>query len=304
MNNERIRHDRSIGGIEKALKTLVENKPALENIITAFGPILLAKTAFKEDYPLPESLKDQSFPFDQNRFSQGEPLFANMGLIDFHGDFKVVAARLLPPMKKAFKAISEDLEKIEQGFLTTGIDSSECVRAFVDDNGEILKKQAHEIGASFNIFKFVLGQLAKPFMEMQAAIFAPLTEGHQWLHGYCPICGSYAAIAGLVGEGGKRWLQCATCDHEWRFNRHTCPKCNNSDHSKHEYLFDTNSPVKAQERVDVCNECNSYLLTVDLRQRIDPVNMDVAAMGMVPLDILAQEKGYAPLAATPWNALK
>jgi FdhE protein len=110
-------------------------------------------------------------------------------------------------------------------------------------------------------------------------------------------------MAGLVGEGGKRWLQCSLCDHEWRFNRHTCPRCNDSNHENQEYFFNKDSPLGAGERVDLCNNCNSYLLTVDLRQKIDPVNMEIAAMGMIPLDILAQAKGYTPTAATPWNSL-
>jgi len=69
------------------------------------------------------------------------------------------------------------------------------------------------------------------------------------------------------------------------------------------HFFDQDNPAQSGERVDVCKACNSYFLTIDLRQRIDPVNMDVAAMGMIALDILAQEKGYSPLAATPWNLL-
>jgi FdhE protein len=304
MSKERIRHDRSVKGIEKALKTLVMDKPELDSIVTAFGPLLLAKAAFKEECPLPESFKTESLSLDHTRFAQGEPVFTSLGLMDFQDDFERVVPRLLPPMKEAFAGIREDLEKIEKGFSDHGIDTRGCVRAFLDDQQEILEKQAEQIGASFPIFQFVLGQLVKPFMEMQAEVVGPLTEGLQWLHGYCPVCGSYAAIAGLAGEGGKRWLQCANCNHEWRFNRHTCPRCNDSDHSKHEYFFDENSPVKAGERVDVCNECHSYLLTMDFRERIDPVNMDVAAMGMIPLDILAQEKGYAPLVSTPWNSVK
>ncbi|MCP4119197.1 MAG: formate dehydrogenase accessory protein FdhE [Desulfobacteraceae bacterium] len=304
MSKERIRHDRSAGGIEKALENLAANKPELENVVKAFGPLLLAKAAFKEECPLPESVKEESFDFDSAGFAQGEPLFASIGMIDFQDDFEGVIPRLLPPMKTAFVGIREDLEKMEKGFSDHVIDTRECVRAFMNDQQEILEKQAGQMGASIQVFQFVLGQLVKPFMEMQAEVFAPLTEGQQWLHGYCPVCGSHAAVAGLAGEGGKRWLQCANCSHEWRFNRHTCPRCSDNDHTKHEYFFDRNSPVKAGERVDVCKECRSYLLTIDLRERIDPVNMDVAAMGMIPLDMLAQQKGYAPLASTPWNALK
>jgi FdhE protein len=303
MTNERIRHDKSVRGVKKALETMAGNRPELETLVDAFGPMLIAKAAFKEDHPLPEGLRVDDFPFDLNRFIQGESLFTTIGLMDFHGEFNVAAECLLPPMKTAFKGIARDLERIEQRFSAATVDTRECIQALVDDQQAILKKQAGQMGASFEVFKFVMGQLTRPFIEMQAEAFAPLTQGHQWLHGYCPLCGSPAAIAGLSGEGGKRWLQCSVCDHEWRFNRHTCPGCNDNDHTRHEYFFDQNSPVKAGERVDVCHNCNTYLLTIDLRQRIDPVNMQVAALGMVPLDILARDKGFTPLASTPWNSL-
>jgi len=303
MTQERIRHDQSVKGIEKALETLAARKPAFETIVDAFGPLLLAKAAFKESYSLPDNLNTESLPFDENRFSQGEPLFTSIGLMDFHEDLTLAAQALLPPMKKTFKGIGQEIEKIEKGILTPGFDARECVRDFLD-HPDALKKQADEMDVPVDIFKFVLGQLIKPFMEIQAPVFAALTEGHQWLHGYCPVCGSNAAMAGLAGEGGKRWLQCANCAHEWRFNRHTCPGCDDKDHTHHEYFFDENSPVKAGERVDVCKACNTYILTMDLRQKNDPFNMEVAAMGMVALDLLAQEKGFSPLAATPWNCLK
>jgi len=302
-NDERIRHERSAKGIEKALQSLAENKPELETVVSTFGPLLIAKAQFKKDFPLPETIKDDAPPFDLDRFTKGEPLFATMGLMDFHEEFKNAGQRLLPPMAKAFEGIREALKKIENQFLKEDMDTREWVMAFLNDDTEKLNELATLTDTPLEILRFVLGELIKPFMEMQASIFAPLTQDHQWLHGYCPICGSYAAISGLVGEGGKRWFQCAACAHEWRFNRHTCPRCNDKEPDNHEYFFDQDNPAQSGERVDVCKACNSYFLTIDLRQRIDPVNMDVAAMGMIALDILAQEKGYSPLAATPWNLL-
>jgi FdhE protein len=303
MNKERIRHDNSAQGIQKALDALILAKPELENIINCFGPLLVAKAAFKEACSLPEELKDHALSLNSDRFAKGEPLLTDIGLVDFHEDFKLAAQKLLPPMETAFVGIKEDIQKIAQGFADDSIDPRECVQAFVGGTSQALEKTATTIGTTPEIFNFIISQVAKPFMEMQSASLAPLIAGQQWLRGYCPICGSYAAIAGLVGEGGKRWLQCATCCHEWRFDRHTCPKCNDSDHTKHDYFFDKDSPAKAQERVDECHACKSYLLTKDLREHTDPVNMEVAALGMVSLDIRAQEKGYMPLASTLWNSL-
>ncbi|MDD4650512.1 MAG: formate dehydrogenase accessory protein FdhE [Desulfoplanes sp.] len=303
MDKERIRHDNSAKGVQKALDTLMLDKPELENMVNCFGPLLVAKAAFKETCSLPEELEDQSLHLNTNRFAQGEPLLTDIGLIDFHEDFKRAAQKLLPPMETAFIGIKGDIQKIAQGFADDSINPRECVQAFVGGTPLVLEKTAASTGTTPDIFNFIIGQLAKPFMEMQSASLAHLIAGQQWLHGYCPICGSYAAIAGLIGEGGKRWLQCATCGHEWRFDRHTCPKCNDSDHTQHDYFFDKNSPAKAKERVDECHACKSYLLTTDLRERTDPVNMEVAALGMVSLDMRAQEKGYMPLASTLWNSL-
>ncbi len=303
MNEERIRHDRSAKGIKKALDALVKNRPEVENLVTAFGPLLIAKAEFKEKNPLSTEVTLDSKRFDPETFRKGEPLFASMGLMDFHDALPRAAKTILPAMSTALKGIRDSLEKIEKGFSTHGFDTKACIRAVLEDHQETFDKEAEKVGASVDIFKFVLDQLTKPFMEMQAALFAPLTQGHQWLHGYCPVCGSYAAISGLIGDGGKRWLQCATCSHEWRFNRHTCPRCGDKEHDNHEYFFDENGPAKAGERVDLCKACHTYLLTKDVRQLIDPVKMEVVALGMVPLDILAQEKGYSPLATTPWNTL-
>ena len=70
-------------------------------------------------------------------------------------------------------------------------------------------------------------------------------------------------------------------------------------------IFSTRTALPRTENgVSVCKLCNTYLLTIDLRQSIDPVNMDVAAMGMIELEIQAREKGYSPQAETLWNLMK
>ncbi len=301
---ERICHEQSSKGIKRALDNLAARKPALSSLVSAFGPLLVAKAEFKETQPLKEA-ENTDFPeFDPERFSNGAPLFTLTGLLDFHQELTQAALMILPAMADAFPGIRTDIEKIKTSLADNSIDPVECVQAFVNDDTEKMEALAKQAGTTPDIFKFALTQIAGPFMEIQAKAFAPLIEDLQWLHGYCPVCGSYAAIAGLIGEGGKRFLQCPACAHEWRFSRHICPKCGNKDHDSLAYFFDQNSPVKAGERVNVCNACKSYLLTIDLRQHIDPVNMDVAAMGMIGLAIQAREKGYFPLAETFWNSLE
>ena len=302
--NERICHEKTPKGIQTALDALAMRKPALSSLVSAFGPVLVAKAEVTARLSENEIEKPDLPESDWVRFSKGVHLFAITGLMDFHQEFKQAAHMLLPPMAEAFPDIRSDIEAIENNIADNSLDADECVQAFVENNTRKINAFAARTGTEPDIFRFALAQIAQPFKEIQARAFSSLLEDHPWPHGHCPMCGSFPVIAGLIGEGGNRWLQCSVCSHEWRFRRHTCPRCENNDDDSLEYVFDQDSPVKEEERVNVCKVCNTYLLTIDLRRHIDPVNMDVAAMGMIGLEVQAQEKGYSPQAATLWNSME
>jgi len=44
-----------------------------------------------------------------------------------------------------------------------------------------------------------------------------------------------------------------------------------------------------------------YLPCIDLRKTGPVHHLDLAAVGMVHLDIMAQGKGFTPVTWTPWN---
>lgn len=301
--NERICHEKTPKGIQAALDTLVERKPGFSSFVSAFGPVLVAKAELTALLSENQVDKPDLSELDLGRFSKGVHLFAITGLMDFHQTFQQAAQMILPPMAEAFPDSGPDIEAIKNNIADNSLDAEMCVQAFVANNMRTIDALAARSGTSPDIFRFTLAQIAQPFKEIQARAFSPLIEDHQWRHGHCPMCGAFPGIAGLVGEGGKRWLQCSVCAHEWRFSRNTCPRCENKDHDLFEYVFDPHSPVEDKERVDVCKVCNTYILTIDLAQSIDPVNMDVAAMGMNELDIQAREKGYFPQAETLWHSL-
>ena len=57
------------------------------------------------------------------------------------------------------------------------------------------------------------------------------------------------------------------------------------------------------ERIEACGRCGHYLLCIDLRECAPPPTMEVAAVGMIHLDILARDRGFSPMAWTPWNRI-
>ncbi len=302
--NERICHEKTPKGIQTALDTLVMNKPELSSLGLAFGPVMVAKAELTARLSENELDKPDLSESDLGRFSKGVPLFAITGLMDFYQEFKQAAHMILPPMAGAFPDIQPDIEAIKNNIADNNLDAGECVQAFMKNDTRTINALAFQADTTPDILRFILAQIVQPFKQIQARAFSPLIEDHdQWLHGHCPMCGAFAGIAGLIGEGGTRWLQCSVCAHEWRFSRHTCPRCDNKDHNFFEYIFDPNSPAKDKERVDVCKICSTYLLTIDLGRQIDPVNMDVAAMGMSELETQARKKGYSPQAEALWNSL-
>ncbi|MCG8549254.1 MAG: formate dehydrogenase accessory protein FdhE [Desulfobacterales bacterium] len=303
-HNERISHEKTAQGIQAALDTLAMHKPELSPLVSSFGPVLVAKAEMASHLTENQVNEPDLTESDWARFSRGVHLFAITGLMDFQQAFKQAARMILPSMAEAFPDIRLEIEAIERNIADDSLDAADCVLAFMKNDTRNINTFAALSGTTPDIFRFAQAQVAEPFKEIQARAFAPLIEAHQWPHGHCPMCGSLPSVAGIIGEGEQCWLQCAVCAHEWRFRSRTCPRCENNNQNLFEFVFDQESPAKDAERVTICKLCNTYLLTIDLSGHSDPVNMDVAAMGMTGLDIQAREKGYSPQTEMLWNQME
>ncbi|HYK97609.1 MAG TPA: formate dehydrogenase accessory protein FdhE, partial [Candidatus Acidoferrales bacterium] len=113
----------------------------------------------------------------------------------------------------------------------------------------------------------------------------------------CPLCGGLPQLAVFRETGetlvtGPRQLVCARCATEWAYPRMTCVSCRETEGAKMPILADeTKLP---HLRVDACDTCRSYLVTVDVRRdpRAVPLVDEIAAL---PLDLLATERGYTKI---------
>ncbi|GAC1639499.1 MAG: hypothetical protein NVS9B14_20740 [Candidatus Acidiferrum sp.] len=116
---------------------------------------------------------------------------------------------------------------------------------------------------------------------------APTQDSTPYL---CPKCDSLPLLGVLrpEGDGGKRWLRCGFCGHEWSFRRILCPSCGEEREDK--------LPVYVAEqfahiRVEGCDTCKRHLRTIDLTKdgNAVPEADDLAA---IPLTLWAQEFEY------------
>ena len=118
-----------------------------------------------------------------------------------------------------------------------------------------------------------------------------------WENSFCPVCGSLPSIGILGGDrDGGMSLVCCLCETQWDFRRLHCPFCGNDNQNDLGYLC---SETDEGYRVNYCNKCKFYLKVVDIRKKGNVYSYPVEDILTLPLDILAQEKGYKRLVPNP-----
>jgi FdhE protein len=144
---------------------------------------------------------------------------------------------------------------------------------------------------------FLARASASPVLEALPDLAATLRSGESDER-HCPVCGGLPQLAvfGDTGEAlvtAQRKLVCARCAAEWTYARMTCAGCGETAGAKMPILADTDQFPHL--RVDACEMCRRYLVTVDVRKepRAVPLVDELAAL---PLDLAAAERGYRKIA--------
>jgi FdhE protein len=116
--------------------------------------------------------------------------------------------------------------------------------------------------------------------------------------GGCPRCGGLPQLS-YLGESGEllvtapRHLLCARCGASWIHERMACPACDERSAARLP-IFSDDERFPAL-RVDACETCRHYLITVD--ERKDPAAVPVVdELAALPLDLHARERGFAKIA--------
>jgi FdhE protein len=298
MMDHEIQARKETGKIEKAVHKIEKEIPSLKSVLDAFKEIFIGRTLFKatfSDLPnIPIS------PPDSFQFSQGVPLLSGEMLSRFVDSWEGSVDFMIPYIKKGFPKIKPELARLKAAMEKGHLNLIDCMKALLKGKEKKIDEIALNLETQPLILKFILDQLMKPFLEKRIEATQPLIQGLPWHKGYCPLCGSFPELSFLQGDEGQRWLRCALCGHEWRFVRTICPFCENDDHERMEFYF---VEGREHERAELCYKCKRYIVNIDLRKCAEEVVREVAAIGMLYLDILAQGKGFLPVAVCAWNVL-
>jgi FdhE protein len=143
----------------------------------------------------------------------------------------------------------------------------------------------------------ILFLLSRPYFLALRETFQ--LDGREWENGRCPLCSAQAALASIV-EGPQRRLHCSFCGTTGTFKFIGCPSCGCVDTEKLSTILSEDEPGF---RISTCDECKSYVKVME-HPIIKDMSIDLADMASLPLDIVAQGKGYARMAPNPISLKK
>ena len=289
--------------IQQALDQIAEQQPSLNDIVSAFRPLMLAQARIRCGLPLLDSPLPR---LDAARLAQGAPLagvedFLSCAGLDLREYLDRAAREVLPALEEGLPALTAELGRLGQALADQALDAPACLEALLGGRQEELQAMGEGLGLPPTVLTFVFIQLAKPLLQQRTQALAPLLRDQPWQQGSCPVCGSMPELAILTGEGGQRWLRCSLCAHHWRAKRTACPVCGNEDQDKLQFLY---AEGRERERVDCCKQCGNYVVCLDVRGMDRQPVWEVAALGLVHLDLVAQGSGLSPAARCAWNLVR
>lgn len=316
----------SCQSVEETIAGILARRPVLGPVLNMFAPLLAARAALPARLqPLLEATTLRLPEMDRERAAQGFPLLAEQPLTGIAASLRAAAEDILPlletqevtrphmdGLRRLFAAPQEGADDDKAAVLEA------LAEGVLNEKSAELKKIAADAGVSLTVllfaFNFILGPALRALVAMRPGgdgKSAPWNADGAWRHGYCPVCGSSPSIgyldrpvfeeknAFLAGGGGKKHLHCSLCGTDWVFRRGACPFCEKEGNDVMEILRESG---KAQgERLDWCTQCKTYCPIVDLRERDTTPDMDVQAIGMLHLDMVAAQKGLQPIHPAFWN---
>jgi FdhE protein len=143
----------------------------------------------------------------------------------------------------------------------------------------------------------ILFLVSKPYFLKLKGLFD--VDNIFWQEGRCPICNSMPSMASIDTDG-KKHLYCSFCDNTGYYKRIGCPICLNDDTSRINIIT---AEGEDGFRIDTCDACNSYLKTLEIGL-LNNFTPDIADLISLPLDIIAQGKGYKRNSPNPLGMMK
>lgn len=177
-----------------------------------------------------------------------------------------------------------------------GLDALAVLEASVNGDESRLGALAGELGIEPDALGTAANLAAMPLLQALRRRFAPAVEP-RWGEGWCPVCGSWPALAEQRGLERTRRLRCARCGGDWAQPGIRCPFCGATGHEARSALVSEQDGEA--RKVETCRVCLGYLKSVSTLRAWDGDEVALADLATVDLDLVALEREYTRPAARP-----
>jgi FdhE protein len=282
--------------LHEIIMRAVEQNPQSGEILKAFEPIIARQRQLAAKSSLQRL--DCSL-IDKEKLKAGVPVIRQINLFLPEESWKEIAISLASAVKEGMPQLAENIDKISDLIKESKINPKDYFKVSADGENKATGGWA-DLKISPSNASFLMSLVSRVALEQRAKEITTALGEFDWEKGYCPICGSFPSIALIEEEGGKRFLHCSSCGHDWRFTRVLCPYCENDAKQGMDYFY---IEKKTQESAFVCDKCKKYLVTIYRAGSLFVRDMDIAAISLIHMDMIMQEKGYEPMVSCIWNSL-
>jgi len=182
---------------------------------------------------------------------------------------------------------------IRDAIASGNIECGSLLTASLARNQTAIRTGASHRGLAPDLVWLVAELAVGPFVHaLQRALFGHAGDELQqaldgWNRGYCPACGSWPALAEVVG--GHRTLRCSFCSSAWELTTYACIYC---EESGEKFVTAAPDEERKDRRLEVCSTCGGYLKTIDLPELSPFPLLSISDIETTDLDVAAMEHGY------------
>jgi FdhE protein len=274
----------AVAEAQAELDRLAKERPAYLEPITLLRDLIpiLAPAA---DGPAP-SLETE---YAQAKLTSGIPLLRGESWLPDEIEFKRRWREICEIVGRRQK--DDDATALISVLRSGKLEPGEMIRTILAGRaGEVADQMEHldlNAGLGATVLRFTLFSALVPV----STGLAPLREGVGWQHGFCPVCGSWPLLGEFRGLEQTRYLRCGLCAAEWEVARLFCAFCGNRDHNLLGFIH-----VEGEEtsyRAATCDGCHGYVKMLATLSALPPLQLLVADVATLHLDLAAGERGYA-----------
>jgi FdhE protein len=287
--------NRPTSRIEGIIDDVIGKNPHSRGIITAFKPLLLVRERLIGELKLKPADPSR---IDGEKLRQGIPCIEQTPFFSKDDPWDRIGLAVLTAIGEGFPALAKDAAKLGKKIEADEIRLFDAFEDYPASAAAAADRWAGEAGIKPQAIDLLLGAVARIIIQARSNGIGGHIEGMGWDGGTCPVCGAHPTISVIREKITQRWLHCSRCGHEWRFTRMLCPGCGKESPSGIDYFYVDD---RKQDTAFTCDACKRYLITLNHVSDLGDTDRDVTAMGLIHLDLIMQEKGFAPMTRCEWN---